>query len=108
MKIDYNCTEAHTIMRYFYNTMNGTMNETKKKGFALGFTCALELCGVKFVAQKMKRGEIAFNVFSPSGGKFPQRQIDDYLESERRVKEIIKREEDAMKGNIRKGEEVAA
>ena len=90
MKIEYTYTDAQRIEEWLRNTITGTMNATKKKGYELGFLRALELCGVKLVDFEIK-GRHVVRIYAPDGNEFPQEQIDKYNMS-----------------NNRKGDEVAA
>ena len=77
MKIDYTYADAQRIEGWLRNTMTGTMNATKKKGYELGFLRALELCGVRLVDFEIK-GRHAVRLYAPDGNEFPQEQIDEY------------------------------
>ena len=88
MKIEYTYTDARRIEEWLRNTMTGTMHPTKKKGYALGFLRALELCGVKLVDFEIK-GRHVVRLYAPDGNDFPREQVEEYNER-------------------RKGEEVAA
>ena len=80
MKIDYTYADAKRIVGWLNNTMTGTMNATKKKGYELGFLRALELCGVRLVDFEI-RGRHAVRLYAPDGNEFPQEQIDEYNSS---------------------------
>ena len=80
MKIEYTYADAQRIVGWLRNTMTGTMNATKKRGYELGFLRALELCGVRLVDFEIK-GRHAVRLYASDGNDFPREQVEEYNRS---------------------------